>query len=172
LILGVAAVTAAAGCSKRQVPEQPIPTTTAQQPTQPTNTSTGGGGNPATAEDPNEVIRRTLAAQVFFDYDQSSLRQDAQSLLREKLPILQQNTAIRLRIEGHADERGSVEYNLALGLRRAQAVKDFLANFGIDASRITVESYGEDRPQDRGVTEAAYALNRRAEFVVTAGLGN
>lgn len=173
LILGVAVVVATAACSKRQAPEAPAPQGPATRPTQTANTPSGsGGGTSATAEDPNAVIRRTLAAQVFFDYDQSSLRPDAQSVLREKLPILQQQTGITLRIEGHADERGSVEYNLALGLRRAQAVKDFLVNFGINASRITIESYGEDRPQDRGTTEASYARNRRAEFVVTAGLDN
>jgi peptidoglycan-associated lipoprotein len=108
---------------------------------------------------------------VYFDYDRAEIRPDATTTLQAKIPILRSQTGVRLRIEGHADERGSIEYNLALGLRRAQAIKDYLVGFGIDAGRITVESYGEDRPADPGASEAAFAKNRRGEFVITAGLG-
>ncbi len=109
---------------------------------------------------------------VHFDYDQSRIRSDAEAVLQRKIPILRANPGVRLRISGHADERGSVEYNLALGLRRANAVRDYLVNFGIDASRITTETFGEDRPIDPGTTEAAYQRNRRAEFTITAGGDN
>ncbi|HSJ13992.1 MAG TPA: OmpA family protein [Longimicrobiales bacterium] len=110
-----------------------------------------------------------LEEMVFFDYDISELRPDAQTALGRKVPILRANPNLRLEIAGHADERGSLEYNLALGMRRAQSVKDYLAGFGIDAARLTITSYGEDRPLDEGSGEDAWARNRRAEFVITAG---
>ena len=74
-----------------------------------------------------------------------------------------------MRITGHTDERGSVEYNQALGMRRAQVTKDFITGFGIDASRLEIVSMGEDQPQDPGHDEAAWARNRRAAFTITSG---
>lgn len=106
-----------------------------------------------------------LAERVFFAYDRSDISQDAAAILQAKLPILREDQTIRLRVEGHADERGSIEYNLALGLRRAQAVREYLAGFGIDGSRLVIESFGEDRPLMQGSNERAWAQNRRAEFV-------
>ena len=85
------------------------------------------------------------------------------------LPILSANPNLRIRIAGHADDRGSDEYNLALGNRRAAAAKRYLESKGIDGSRIEVVSYGEERPLNPGTDEAAYAQNRRDEFEVTAG---
>jgi peptidoglycan-associated lipoprotein len=76
---------------------------------------------------------------------------------------------VALRISGHADERGSVEYNLALGMRRAESIRQYLAGFGIDPSRLSTETLGEDRPLDPSGTEAAFARNRRAEFTITRG---
>jgi peptidoglycan-associated lipoprotein len=113
--------------------------------------------------------RAVLEEMVHFDYDESNLRADAQEALGRKVPILRANPNVRLRVAGHADERGSVEYNLALGMRRANAVRDYLAGFGIDASRFETTSMGEDMPLDRGSNESAWARNRRAEFTVTAG---
>jgi peptidoglycan-associated lipoprotein len=113
--------------------------------------------------------RAVLEEMVHFDYDESQIRTDAQEALARKVPILRANPNVRMRIAGHADERGSVEYNLALGMRRATAVREYLAGFGIDASRLDVHSFGEDVPLDRGTTDAAYARNRRAEFTITAG---
>jgi peptidoglycan-associated lipoprotein len=106
---------------------------------------------------------------VNFDYDESVLRADAQQVLQRKIPILRANAGVALRIVGHADERGSVEYNLALGLRRANSVREYLAGFGIDASRIETDTMGEDRPLDAGANESAWARNRRAEFAITRG---
>jgi peptidoglycan-associated lipoprotein len=83
--------------------------------------------------------------------------------------VLRANPDVTLRITGHADERGSIEYNLALGLRRANAVKDYLTGFGLSGARFTTETMGEDRPLDPGSGESAWARNRRAEFTVTAG---
>lgn len=114
-------------------------------------------------------LRAILEERVHFDYDESSVRRDAQEALSRKVPILRANPNLRMRIAGHADERGSVEYNLALGMRRANAVRDYLAGFGIDAGRFEIVSMGEDVPLDGRSNEAAWALNRRAEFTITAG---
>jgi peptidoglycan-associated lipoprotein len=109
---------------------------------------------------------------VHFDYDDSNLRADAQDLLGRKVQILRANPSVRLRIAGHADERGALEYNLALGLRRANAIRDYLAGFGIDASRFTTTSMGEDEPLMTGENEQAWAMNRRGEFTVSGVTGN
>jgi peptidoglycan-associated lipoprotein len=113
--------------------------------------------------------RSTLEAMVFFDYDESTLRSDAESVLRQKAEILRASPAVRIRIEGHADERGSTEYNIALGQARAEAVRQFFISFGLDASRFNMTSFGEERPLAQGSSEASWARNRRAEFVITAG---
>jgi peptidoglycan-associated lipoprotein len=155
-------------CSRKQTPEPappPPPPTVQQQPSAPPATN-GAAEREAEAR----RIAAILEQIVHFDYDESSIRGDAQELLAAKVPVLRSNPGIRIRIEGHADERGSVEYNLALGMRRANAVRDYLAGFGVDASRFDVQSFGEDRPMATGSSESAWAQNRRAEFRVTAGL--
>ena len=122
-----------------------------------------------------EAARETAAARaileenIHFEYDRSAIRPDAEQRLMRKVTVLRANPTARIRIAGHADERGSVEYNLALGQRRAEASKDFLVGFGIDASRIETVSFGEDRPLVRASNEQAWAQNRRAEFTVIAG---
>jgi len=123
----------------------------------------------AAAREATARATAVLQEMVFFDYDVSELRPDAQETLGRKVPILRANAAVTLRVTGHADERGSLEYNLALGMRRAQSVKDYLTGFGIDASRIQIDSMGEDQPLDPGHNEAAWARNRRAEFGITGG---
>jgi peptidoglycan-associated lipoprotein len=115
------------------------------------------------------MLRTTLTAIVHFDYDQSELRAEDRAILDAKVPILQANTGVTLRISGHTDERGSDEYNLALGQRRAAAVKAYLAQHGIAESRMETISFGEERPIAQGSDESAFALNRRAEFEITAG---
>jgi peptidoglycan-associated lipoprotein len=107
------------------------------------------------------TLRSTLTTTVHFDLDQSELRPEDRAILDAKIPILQANPAVAIRIGGHTDERGSDEYNLALGQRRAAAAKAYLTQHGIAASRIETISYGSD--------EAAWAQNRRAEFEITAG---
>jgi len=113
--------------------------------------------------------RTTLAERIHFDLDMADLRPDAEMILRAKLGILRASPNVVLRIEGHCDERGSNEYNDALGNRRAQAVVDFFTNFGLDASRFAIVSFGEDRPLASQSNEDAWAQNRRAEFIITAG---
>jgi peptidoglycan-associated lipoprotein len=114
-------------------------------------------------------VRAILEEMVFFEYDQSALRSDSQQALARKVAVLRANPGLALTIAGHADERGSVEYNQALGMRRASSVRDYMAGFGIDPSRLEITSYGEDRPLDAGSNEAAWARNRRAEFTILRG---
>lgn len=115
------------------------------------------------------AARNTLMQTVYFDYDQSTIRTDTESALRAKVEILRANPGVMLRMEGHADERGTSEYNIALGNERAESVIQFLAGFGISADRFTTVSYGEEQPAMQGSNEDAWALNRRVEFVITAG---
>jgi peptidoglycan-associated lipoprotein len=113
--------------------------------------------------------RAILEQRVHFDYDESALRSDAEGVLRQKVAILRASPQVQLRIEGHADERGSVEYNLALGNRRAQAVVDFFVQQGLAASRFQTTSFGEERPLVNQSNESAWGQNRRAEFIIFAG---
>jgi peptidoglycan-associated lipoprotein len=115
------------------------------------------------------AARATLEAMVFFDYDSSEIREDAAAALREKVAILRASPQVRLRIEGHCDERGSTEYNLALGNRRAEAIRQFLTGFGLSADRFEIVSFGEGRPLAQGSNEQAWSRNRRGQFVITAG---
>ena len=117
------------------------------------------------------AARTTLEEMVFFDYDMSEIRDDAAAVLRRKAEVLRSSPQVQLRIAGHADERGSTEYNLALGERRAEAVKQFLAGFGLSEARFETVSYGEERPLATGSSESSWARNRRGEFVITAGAG-
>lgn len=121
------------------------------------------------AERRAEMARQTLTETVYFDYDEANIRADTETLLREKIDILRRNPDVELRMEGHADERGTSEYNVALGNERAQAVIRFVSGFGLEASRFSAVSYGEARPAAAGSDEAAWARNRRVEFVITAG---
>ena len=118
------------------------------------------------------AVAAELATMINFDYDQAVVRQADQGTLDRKAAILQANPNVRLRIAGHADERGSDEYNLALANRRAAAAKRYLESKGVDGSRLEVVSFGEERPLNPGTDEAAYAQNRRDEFEITAGGDN
>lgn len=121
------------------------------------------------AEEAAARARSILEERVHFEYDESNLNTEAEDALNRKVPILRANPGVALRIIGHADERGSVEYNLALGMRRANAVRDYLGGFGVDVSSIETRSMGEDMPLDPGSNERAWSQNRRAEFTVTSG---
>jgi peptidoglycan-associated lipoprotein len=103
---------------------------------------------------------------VNFDFDRSDLRSDARSTLDGNMACYQRLTG-PVRIEGHCDERGTVDYNVALGQRRADQVKQYLVKGGVSASRVSTTSYGEERPIDRASTEAAWAKNRRAEITAS-----
>jgi peptidoglycan-associated lipoprotein len=107
-----------------------------------------------------------LTEDIFFEFDSSALLPEAQEILKEKAEWLQENAGVAVTIEGHCDERGTNEYNLALGDRRAQSALAFLVNLGISGSRLTTISYGEERPVDPGNNEEAWSKNRRAHFTI------
>ncbi|MAM02091.1 MAG: hypothetical protein CMH51_00850 [Myxococcales bacterium] len=115
------------------------------------------------------AARASLEEMVFFDYDMSDIRDDAEATLRAKVDILRASPQVQVRIEGHADERGSTEYNMALGNRRAEAIRQFLVGFGLAENRFEIVSFGEGRPLQQGSTESDWARNRRGQFVITAG---
>jgi peptidoglycan-associated lipoprotein len=115
--------------------------------------------------------RATLEEVVRFDFDEATITAETEEFLRAKLPILRSSAAFLLLLEGHADERGSVEYNLALGGRRAESVRDFLIGLGISADRLTTTSFGEERPLLNRSDAEAWAQNRRVEFVISGVAG-
>lgn len=105
---------------------------------------------------------------VFFDFNSSNLGSSAKQKLEENANYLKSNKSVDIQIEGHADERGGRQYNLALGERRAKTVRDYLVALGVEAKRISTISYGNERPLAEGHDESAWSKNRRANFVVTA----
>jgi len=115
------------------------------------------------------AAKSAFATPVYFDYDKSDIRDDQKATLEAKLPIFQANADMRIRVAGNTDNRGSDEYNLALGQRRAAEVKRYLIARGIDAGRIDVVSFGEERPAVAQDNEDAWAKNRRDEFEIIAG---
>ena len=114
---------------------------------------------------PETPAGRLSLEDAFFDFDDFTLRQDAKSALETDGKYLQKNGGTRVVIEGHCDERGSVEYNLALGEKRARAAKEYLVSYGIGNNRLTTISYGKERPFDTGHDEEAWSKNRRAHVV-------
>ncbi len=112
-------------------------------------------------------VMSIVAERVHFDFDKSDIRPDAEPVLQRKVSVLREYPGIKLRIEGHCDERGTNEYNLALGQRRAESVRRYLMSYGLDAGRFQMISYGEERPLVNAQNEQAWSQNRRAEFVVT-----
>lgn len=127
------------------------------------------GTKTTTAPSPVEekqVAEEIVLERIHFDFDKSEIRPDAAEILKRNAKILLAHPEIRIRIEGHCDERGSNEYNLALGQRRAESAKKFLVKLGVSPDRIETVSYGEERPLDPRHNEEAWAKNRRAEFVI------
>lgn len=110
--------------------------------------------------------KRFVNEDIHFEYDSSDLSAMAKTLLKEKADWLKDNASISVTIEGHCDERGTTEYNLALGERRASTVKTYLINLGISGTRLNTISYGEEKPKVMGTTESAYRENRRAHFAI------
>jgi peptidoglycan-associated lipoprotein len=159
LVLVIAgAFVLAAGCARKPKPASDL--------TKP-STSTEDSAKPAeTAPAPEKPAAEVVFSDIFFDYDQASLREDARLTLEGNARMLMQHPDVKIQLEGHCDERGTVEYNLALGDRRAQSVKDFIVEFGADPGRITTISYGEERPFVQGHDEGAWSQNRRVHFVV------
>jgi peptidoglycan-associated lipoprotein len=180
LLMLLAATAFAVACGGKAAPEQPAPEPTpAPAPPPPAATDDSAERDRLERErvareaaERARAVSADLSAMINFDYDQAVVRPADQETLNRKAAILVANPGVKLRIAGHADERGSDEYNLALGNRRAAAAKRYLVGKGVDASRLDVVSYGEERPLNPGNDESAYAQNRRDEFEVTAGGDN
>jgi peptidoglycan-associated lipoprotein len=149
-------------------PQREAPPPRTEPPAPPMRIAPPLGPNRDSADAVNRA-REALVAPVYFDFDQSELRPDQRAVLDAKLPVMKANSGVRIRIEGNADERGSDEYNLALGMRRAQATRKYLIDNGIDASRIDVASNGEEKPVCQGHDEDCWKQNRRDEFVIVVG---
>ncbi|MRR14081.1 peptidoglycan-associated lipoprotein Pal, partial [archaeon] len=119
---------------------------------------------------PGEGLTGEAAAfeqkDIYFDYDSFSIKPEDRKILAEKASYLNANPDAKVRIEGHCDERGTTEYNMALGERRAKAAQEYLVFLGISTDRITVISYGEEKPVDPGQSEEAWSKNRRDHFVL------
>ena len=141
---------------------------TKEEPPPPSSGPTTSTIRPGTQDD----LKTNVGDTVYFDFDSHAIRADAQATLQKQAAWLQKYPAVRLVVEGHADERGTREYNLALGDRRAYAVKEFLVSLGIDANRLQSKSYGKERPVCSESDEACWAQNRRGYSLVVAGAGS
>ena len=130
------------------------------------SSSASSSGSAAAASTSAEDALAAIGNTVYFDYDSSALSGNAQGTLLRQAGFLNANPALTITIEGHCDERGTREYNLALGERRASAARDFLLAQGVDQARIKVISYGKERPVASGSTETSWSKNRRAATVL------
>ncbi len=160
-LLAVAIIGASCGKPPKTVPEAEVTT----PPPAPVDTT------PAVKEEPPPPppapkLKESQFKVVYFDFDKYNLRPDARAALDHNYELLKQFPSAVIKIEGHCDERGTVEYNLSLGEKRAKAAQDYLIGLGIDPNRISIISYGKERPVDPGHNEEAWAKNRRAEFRV------
>ena len=178
-----------AGCPKRPAttvasapaPTGPAPATAAPSMTGPsapapsalspgagTSTAPPSTASAATPPKPSEFSESSALRDIFFEFDKYDIRPDDAKTLDANAGWLKSNAGTLVLIEGHCDERGTNEYNLALGERRAKATMNYLVSQGIQANRITIISYGEERPQCTEKTEACWAKNRRSHFLVKA----
>jgi peptidoglycan-associated lipoprotein len=169
-LIGLAAASLAA-CASRPKPVGPgpvgpgVPATPSEPYTPPPSPGVSQNAIPGSVQD--FVIN--IGERIYFDTDEYGVRSDAQSVLAAQAQWLNRYPAVRVRIEGNPDERGTREYNLALGARRANAVRDFLVSQGVSGARIETLSYGKERPIDAGTSEDAWAKNRNARTAITDG---
>lgn len=174
LLVAILVLFGASACRSRKPvpPPQPVPEAApapepVQQVTEPTDFVAPEPEPVLTIAEINRQAReRGWIRDAFFAYDASTLDEAAQEALRQSANWLRENAAYNLMIEGHCDERGTEQYNLALGDRRAETAAAFLAAQGVDRSRISTVSYGEERPFETGSNEAAWSQNRRAHLVL------
>ncbi len=157
----LAALLLAAGCTEPA--KQDTTVDTGGQTTAPTDSGTAG---PSIVPGSQEDLVVNVGDRVFFDFDKSDLRPDAIETLNRQASWMKTNASVMVNVEGHADERGTREYNLALGDRRASSAKQYLQSMGVAGSRMETISYGKERPAVLGSNEAAWAQNRRAVMVV------
>ncbi len=163
---GAVGPSAAAAPSAPAAPRPQTGETPVTRPTPPAET--GVRPAPAAPAAPSAAVPAASPLKdVFFDFDKSNIRDDQKAALNENVAWLKSNGRVKITVEGHCDERGTAEYNLGLGERRAKAVKDYLVAAGIAADRIATISYGKERPFVLGHDESAWKWNRRGHFVIT-----
>jgi peptidoglycan-associated lipoprotein len=174
LTLIVLAVAEMAACSSRPKPQGPVAPTPPPPPPAQAMPAPGPGAveqNPTGAPIPGSerdfVVN--VGDRVYFDYDRFAVRDEARPILDAQAAWLQRYPAVRVRIEGNCDERGTREYNFALGARRANSVKEYLVGRGVSVARIDTVSYGKERPIDTGSGEDAWSHNRNGHTAITAG---
>ena len=160
VLIALAAVGALSACASR-----PDPTPTPSQPSQPTQPSQPAGPTPGSVE----AFRVSVGDRVFFGYDRFDLSPEARSVLARQAAWLRQYPNVRLLVAGNCDERGTREYNLALGARRAAAARDYLVSLGVPASSVETVSYGKERPLDARANEEAWSVNRNAHSQIVSG---
>jgi peptidoglycan-associated lipoprotein len=182
IVTGVVAVLLMAGCSSTPTKEQEAAKVEDRQPMTPQTTITVKPpvsvetqpvtpgridpptqlSGPAMLRDPNNILSKRI---IYFDFDSNLVREEFRPLVAAHAKYITQDSNARMIIQGNTDERGSREYNLALGQRRADAVKQMMTVLGADAARVETVSFGEEKPRVDGATEAAFTENRRAEIV-------
>ena len=183
LLIATAALLAGLACSSktppvaRPVPPPAGPATTTPPPPPPPPAAPirdASAAAPVIADDPmtsrtvDDLNRDSPLKAVYYEYDSAELTAEARGILDANAVLLKRYATWMITVEGHCDERGTAEYNLALGERRAAAAQSYLASLGIAAERLRTVSYGKEFPFDPGHDEAAFAKNRRAHFVITA----
>ncbi len=167
LILGLLSLVLA-GCGSKDTIPDPDPTESAGGSNDAMTDDYGSGGGLNDGENvPYDSMNEELANVIYFDYDSSELRPEDTDIVARHARQLGMNPGMTVRLEGHGDERGSREYNIGLGERRAQTVRRLLLIQGASASQVSTVSFGEERPAVEGSTEAAYAQNRRVEIAYT-----
>ena len=178
-IVIVGMTTAACGGKKPEtpnIPPPPAPTPTATTPSSPppppspppTPAPAAPTEDEIFAKMTNDEVAKKYLTDVFFEYDSIEIAEPQRASLQKNAAFLKQRQSVRILIEGHADSRGTNEYNLALGERRADAVRDYMVSLGVTAERITIVSKGEEQPFCREETETCWHENRRGHFIVTA----
>ncbi len=150
-----------AGCAKKARP--------ATMPAEEPMVTEPEVAEPEPEPEATDMLELMSLEDIHFDFDRSTIRPDAREMLLDHAEELQGASSANVLIEGHCDERGTNEYNMALGERRARSTRDFLVSYGIDRSRLSTISYGEERPLDPGHTEESWSKNRRAHFVIEGG---
>jgi peptidoglycan-associated lipoprotein len=176
VIVAIAGLVVTSGCGKRTRPPAPAVAPTLTEPA-----PAPGADTPAAEQDEyarlkgmsvQELDRLNLLGEVQFDYDRAEIRADARAVLANNAEVLRRLDFLHVTIEGHCDERGTVEYNLALGHRRAKAAYDYVVSLGVPPGRLLATSYGKELPVCSESTEECWARNRRARFKVTGTAGS
>ncbi|PWB61362.1 MAG: peptidoglycan-associated lipoprotein [Deltaproteobacteria bacterium] len=170
----------ALGCAKKQAVKSsetagaPSAAPSGQQPpggivSEPVKPESPAAGKQMAAAEAGAAVTKEMPsafADIHFDFDKSFIREDARPVLSQVADYLKKNKGAKLQIEGHCDERGTAEYNMALGDRRAESARAYLASLGVPASALSTVSFGKEKPVDPGHNDAAWAKNRRAHFVL------